>query len=91
MNTAASAGAPELLDVTLCDWEGARKAHLKRVPSTSTVGQVVSEAVSHLGLPLQHLYQALVRGREVDAGDTLGELGIGTDAEIELVPEVSAG
>lgn len=91
MDTTLDASAAELVNLTLCDWEGARKAHLEQVPRAATVGQVVSEAVSHLGLPLQHLYQAVFRGQELDAGKTLEDLGIGTDSEIELVPEVSAG
>lgn len=82
---------PELLDITLCDWEGARKAHLEQVPRSATVGQVVSEAVAHLGLPPQHLYQAVLRGRELDPATVLDELEVDADTEIELVPEVSAG
>lgn len=89
--TAAQAAPPELLDVTFVDWDGSRKALLEKVPRTSTVGQMVSEAVTHLGLPLQHLYQASLRGKELDSGQTLDELGIETDAQFDLVPVVSAG
>ncbi|MAE97383.1 MAG: hypothetical protein CL910_22265 [Deltaproteobacteria bacterium] len=86
-----AATRPTLIDLTLSDWEGSRKAHLEQVPATSTVGQVVNEAVSHLGLPPQHLYQAVLRGRELDPGAILDDLGIAADTEIDLVPEVSAG
>ncbi|MBW2243714.1 MAG: hypothetical protein JRH01_17155 [Deltaproteobacteria bacterium] len=81
----------DLMNLTLCDWEGSRKAHLEKVPRSATVGQVVSEAVNHLGLPPQHLYQAVLRGRELDPASVLDDLGVDHDAEIDLVPEVSAG
>lgn len=91
METTQHSGAPGLLDVTLVDWDGSRKAQLEDVPRTSTVGQVVAEAVAHLGLPLQHLYQAVYQGRELDPGQTLDELGVETDVEFSLAPVVSAG
>jgi len=81
----------EHLGVTFVDWGGSRKAHFEKVPRTSTIGQMLNEAVSHLGLPLQHLYQASLRGRELDPGQTLDDLGIESDVEFDLVPVVSAG
>ena len=91
MHTATQSLPAELLDVTFVDWDGSRKAELEKVPRTSTVGQMVNEAVSHLGLPLQHLYQASLRGVEVDPGQTLDDLGIEADVQFDLVPVVSAG
>jgi hypothetical protein len=91
MDTSLQGTSPELLDVTFVDWDGSRKAELEKVPRTSTVGQMLNEAVSHLGLPLQHLYQATLRGKELDPGQTLDELGIDSNVEIDLVPVVSAG
>jgi hypothetical protein len=89
--TTSTSPPPELVDVTFVDWDGSRKAQLENVPRESTVGQMLNEAVSHLGLPLQHLYQASLRGRELDPGQTLDDLGIESDIEIDLVPVVSAG
>ena len=63
MHESLPSPAPELLDVTFVDWDGSRKAQLEQVPRTSTVGQMLNEAVSHLGLPLQHLYQVLASQR----------------------------
>jgi hypothetical protein len=80
-----------LVDVTFIDWDGSRKAQLEKVPRNSTIGQMLNEAVSHLGLPLQHLYQASLRGKELDPGQTLDDLGIESDIEFDLVPVVSAG
>jgi hypothetical protein len=91
MDSATQAIAPDLVDVTCVDWEAARKAQLQKVPRTSTVGQIVGEAVSHLGLPIQHLYQAVFRGKELDPASTLDDLGIETDVEFDLVPVVNAG
>ncbi len=91
MHTSLQTAAPELIDVTFVDWDGSRKAQLRKVPRTSTVGQITNEAVAHLGLPLRHLYQAVFRGRELDPGQTLEELAIETDIEFDLVPIVSAG
>ncbi|MEE9606196.1 MAG: hypothetical protein V3U03_00545 [Myxococcota bacterium] len=81
----------EFVDLRLSDWEGARTAHLDQVPRSSTIGQVVSEAVQQLGLPLGGLFKAVFRGVELDPAGTVDELGIASDSEIELVPEVSAG
>ena len=81
----------EFVDLRLSDWEGARTAHLDQVPRSSTIGQVVSEAVQQLGLPLGGFFRAVFRGKELDPSGTVDELGIDSDSEIELVPEVSAG
>jgi phosphoribosylaminoimidazole-succinocarboxamide synthase len=86
---AATAGS--FVNITARDWEGARKAHLDDVSSTTTVGEVVVESVRALQLPFQDFYAALYRGRELNHGDTLEEAGLDSDTEIELVPEVSAG
>jgi len=91
MQTSVPTPSANLRDVTFVDWDGSRKAQLERVPLTSTVGQLLNEAVGHLGLPLQHLYQASLRGREIDPGQTLDDLGIESDVEFDLVPIVSAG
>jgi len=82
---------PELVNLVLRDWEGARRTHLESVPRSATIGEIVSEAVRSMGLPFQSFYQALFRGRELPSADTLEELGIESDAEIELLPEVTAG
>jgi hypothetical protein len=89
--TVATTSSTELIDIEFSDWEGARSAQLQRVPRSSTIGQVVTEAVEHLGLPFEHLYQAVFRGKELDQTETLEDLGIDTDSQIDLVPEVSAG
>ncbi len=87
----ATTRAPDLVEVICVDWEGARKAQLENVPRTSTVGQIVGEAVANLGLPLQHVYQAVFQGRELHPAQTLEELGIETDVQFDLAPVVSAG
>ncbi len=87
----ASATTPELVSLVASDFEGSRKAFLEDVPSTATVGEVVSEASRLLQLPFKNWYQAVFRGRELNHGETIGESGLSTDDEIELVPEVSAG
>lgn len=83
--------AGEFIDLRLTDWEGSHTAHLDRVPRSATIGHLVSEAVQQLGLPFGDFFRAVFRGRELDPADTVDEIGIETDAEIELVPEVSAG
>ena len=84
-------GTPELLNISVTNWEGTQRAHLDAVPGDTTVGEAVGEAVRALELPFTNFFQALLRGRQVNHGDTLGEIGIANDDEIELVPEVSAG
>ena len=87
----ASATTPEFVSLVASDFDGARKAVLKDVPSTATVGEVVSEASRLLQLPFKNFYQAVFRGRELNDGETIRESGLATNSEIELVPEVSAG
>jgi len=83
--------ANDFINLVARDWEGTRSAHLADVHRGTTVGEVVSESARALDLPFQNFYQALLRGRELNHGDTLDEAGVERDAEIELVPEVSAG
>ena len=83
--------APEPLNLRVTNWEGTRRAHLDEVPRDATVGEAVSEAVRAMQLPVTSFFQALVRGREVNHGDTLDEIGIESDDEIQLFPEVTAG
>jgi hypothetical protein len=75
------------------DFDGTRRVALDAVPPTATVGEVVNECVRALHLPFEKFYHALFRGRELPHADTLAEVGLrgGEEAEIELVPEVSAG
>ena len=81
----------ETFDLKVTYWEGTRRAHLDAVPRDATVGEAVSEAVRVMQLPIKSFFQALVKGREVNHGDTLEEIGIESDDEIQLVPDVSAG
>ena len=87
----AAATGPELVNLTFRDWEGARSARLDAVPRNTTVGEAVGEAVRALQLPFESFYKALRKGKELNHGDSLEEVGIGADEELDLVPEVSAG
>ena len=91
INVTHASEASDFMPLTAKDWEGTRTAHLDAVHRNTTVGEVVSESARALRLPFQHFYQALFRGRELNHGDTVGEAGLEHGAEIELVPEVSAG
>jgi hypothetical protein len=75
------------------DFDGTRRVDLDSVPRSATVGEVVQECVRALQLPFESFYHALFRGRELPHADTLAEVGLrgGEEAELELVPEVSAG
>ena len=86
-----AASAHDFVNITARDWEGARRVHLDDVARTTTVGQVVGESIRALQLPFRDFYQAVFRGRELNHSDTIDEAGLDSDAEIELVPEVSAG
>jgi hypothetical protein len=87
----AASTTPETFDLKITNWENTRRAHLDAVPRDATVGEAVNEAVRAMQLPTRSFFQALVRGRQVNHGDTLEELGIDSDDEIQLVPDVSAG
>ncbi len=86
-----TATTSDFVNITARDWEGTRKVHLDDVARDTTVGQVVGESVRALKLPFRDFYQAVFRGRELNHSDTIDEAGLDSDAEIELVPEVSAG
>ena len=90
MNAAIQTMA-DFVDLHLSDCEGVRTAHLDKVPRSSTIGQVVTEAVHQLGLPFGDFFKAVFRDKELDPTHTIDELGIETDSRIDLVPEVSAG
>ena len=77
--------------LSFSNWEGTQTAHLEDVPAGTTIGQVVVEAAHAMQMPFKSFYKALVRGRELNHDETLGDAGIEEDARIELVPEVSAG
>jgi hypothetical protein len=81
----------EFLDLRAGDWEGNHEALLERVPSNLTIGEVVSTSAEALQLPFSDFFQAVLRGRELNHGDTLDEAGVQHDDKIELVPGVSAG
>ncbi len=81
----------EFVNLVAKDWEDSRRVHLDSVPRSATVGEVVGESVRALQLPFSSFFQAVLRGRELNHSDTLDEIGIESDDEIELVPEVSAG
>ena len=81
----------QFFDLRTTDFEGNREALLERVPSTATVGEVVSEGAQAMQLPFTSFFQAVLRGRELNHSDTLDEAGVREDDQIELVPEVSAG
>jgi len=81
----------EFIDLIAGDWEGNQEAVLERVPRSLTIGEVVSTSANALQLPFSDFFQAVLRGRELNHGDTLDEAGVENDDKIELVPGVSAG
>ena len=91
VNVTQGPQSDEFLSLVAKDWEGTRRARIPKVHRDTTVGEVVSESAQALNLPFRQFFQAVFRGRELNHGDTLREAGLECDAEIELVPEVSAG
>lgn len=87
----ATTGNAAVIDLFATDWEGTRRAQLREVPRDTSVGQIVDEAARALQLPFASFFNAVFRGRELNHDDTLEELGVETDDQIQLVPEVSAG
>jgi hypothetical protein len=81
----------EFIDLIAGDWEGNQEAVLERVPRNLTIGEVVTTSADVLQLPFADFFQAVLRGRELNHGDTLDEAGVENDDKIELVPGVSAG
>ena len=83
----------EFVNIRARDFDGTRRVDLESVPRSATVGEIVQECVNALQLPFEKFHHALFRGRELPHAETLAEVGLrgGEEAEIELVPEVSAG
>lgn len=78
-------------NLAFVDWQESKRVRLDKVPSSATVGEVLSTAVRAMELPFKSAFQAAFRGRQLNRAATLEEAGIGTDAEIRVLPEVSAG
>ncbi len=93
MNAVETMEASEFVSIRAQDFDGTRRVALDSVPRNATVGEVVQACVGALQLPFEKFYHALFRGRELPHADTLAEVGLrgGEEAELELVPEVSAG
>ncbi len=82
---------PELIHLVLTDWNSEKEAHLYDVSRNATIGEVLGETIRAMELPFNSVFQAVFRGRTLNNGETLEELGIETDEKLEVVPQVSAG
>lgn len=80
-----------LVNVSFTDWEGTRRAYLEGVPLNATVAEILDEAARTMDLAADTSYRALFDGRNLNRGETLDEIGITSDVEMEIIPEVSAG
>jgi hypothetical protein len=82
---------PELMHLTITDWDDTRRAHLEDVPRNATVAEILEEARRAMELSTDTSYQLLAGGRQLNQMESLSEAGIESGAELEILPEVHAG
>ena len=82
---------PDLVNLRFTSWEGNRTAMLDDVMRDATIGEVLDEARRAMELPIDSAYKALLDGRVLNHMDTLADVGIESDAELEIAPDVQAG
>lgn len=84
--------ASNISSLSVVDWNRSRRVSFEgEIESDSLVSEVVAEAIHKLNLPTNVPYSAVHDGRKLNSGATLAEAELGTDAEIMVTPEVSAG
>jgi hypothetical protein len=91
MMQAVAEQIPDLVNLRFTSWDGNRGATLNDVMRDATIGEVLDEARRVMDLPIDSAYQALLDGRELNNMDTLADVGIESEAELEIAPDVQAG
>ena len=91
MEQNVAADTPELITLSVKDWEGTRRAHLEDVPRNATVAEIVDESRRLMGLPSDTSYHLVLGSRALSGVDTLEEAGVESEAELEILPRVHAG
>ncbi len=91
MNGATAEQVPQLVNVTIHDWERTRRVEMEGVPRNVTFAELVDEARRQMGLSIDTEYQAVRGGMKLNHMQTLEEAGIDGDTDLEIHPEVSAG
>jgi hypothetical protein len=82
---------PELINLSVRDWEGTRRAHLEDVPRNATAAEIVDEARRLMGLASDTSYHLVLGSRALNGMQTLEEAGVESEAELEILPRVQAG
>lgn len=82
--------ASSYLRLNVSDWDHTRSVQMD-VPVDASVSEVVEEARRGLELPSDVSYSALFRNRQLGQMETLRDVGIDSDADFEIMPEVEAG
>ena len=78
--------------LSVVDWNRTRRVSFEgQVESDSLVSEIVTEAIHKLNLPSNVPYSAVHEGRKLNAGATLAEAELGSEPEVVITPEVSAG
>lgn len=90
MDTQVTTETGGFVDLVAAAWDSSRSVALEKVARDMTVGEMVTESAKLLELPVAP-YHAVFRGRQLNNGDTLDEVGVKSRDRVELVPEVSAG
>ena len=81
----------EVVRVTCWDWLGAKKASLDGVSIDATVAEVIDEASRAMELPADVSYQAALGSQELNHMESLREIGVESDLDLEIFPDVDAG
>lgn len=82
---------PELVNLSVRDWDNTRRAHLEDVPRSATVAEILEEVRRAMELSTDTSYQLLHGDRQLNQLESLAEAGVESGAELEILPEVQAG
>jgi len=91
MEQAVAIERPDLVTLTVTDWDRTRRAHLEDVPSSATVAEVLDEVRRVMELAPETSYQLVLDGRQLNQMEMLSEAGVGSGSVMEILPEVHAG
>jgi hypothetical protein len=75
------------------DWSGQKMVEINGdgIPPDTTIGEVVAEMIRAMNLPPNTPYAAYYKDRKLNRAETVEAVGLETDAEITISPEVTAG
>ena len=80
------------LALDVVDWNGSRRVTLGDVPADVTAGEIIDNDIRDaFALSGGATYHLLYNGEKLNRNQTLEELGVEDNSQLEVAAEVSAG